>query len=106
MCLFNQLPVLDEAVRSLPDGVDVVSGLGESVKLQWSGDVDLNDGKLDEMHSAYSTRLQFIESIGIVRRQQADIYEDLTVLESGIIEDLTFLNGDIECFQCLYTVFT
>jgi len=28
------------------DGVDVVKGLWESVKGQWAGDVDLNDGEL------------------------------------------------------------
>ena len=27
------------------DGVDVVSGLGDSYDGQWSGDVDLNDGE-------------------------------------------------------------
>ena len=43
--------VLDEAVRSHPDtwwwvkadGTDLVSGLGESVSGEWSGDIDLND---------------------------------------------------------------
>ena len=27
------------------DGCDLVEGLGESVNLDWSGDVDKNDGK-------------------------------------------------------------
>lgn len=46
--------MLDEAVQSHPnagwwvkkaDGTDLVSGLGESIRGEWSGDVDLNDGK-------------------------------------------------------------
>ena len=37
------------------DGVDVVRGLCESVKgkWKWSGDVDLNDGKLCNLYQAY-----------------------------------------------------
>ena len=35
------------------DGVDVVSGLGESIRGQWSGDVDLNDGSLNSLYCKY-----------------------------------------------------
>ena len=49
-----QMTILDEAIRLLPDAVwwleadnvDVVSGISESVCLEWSGDVDLNDGEV------------------------------------------------------------
>ena len=51
--------MLDDAYRSAPntwwwvkaDGVDVVKGLCESVRGVWSGDVDLNDGKLEQLVS-------------------------------------------------------
>ena len=35
------------------DGCDLVKGLKESVKLQWSGDVDLNDGCLQKQYDEY-----------------------------------------------------
>lgn len=47
--MYIQGEVLDEAVRALPnatwwvksDGSDVIHGLTESVKKEWSGDVDM-----------------------------------------------------------------
>ena len=50
--------MLDEAVKVLPneewwiksDGCDVIPGLTESVRLEWSGDVDLGDGSLQKQH--------------------------------------------------------
>ena len=58
-----------EAARTNPDvwwwlkanGCDITKGLKESVKLQWSGDVDLNDGALQEQceaNATYSEKLQ------------------------------------------------
>ena len=60
-----QNEILRTAARSDPDvwwwikgdGVDVVKGLGESMKGDWSGDVDLNDGKLDLLYQEYRRRL-------------------------------------------------
>ena len=48
--------MLDETARLHPntwwwikaDGVDLVSGLGESVRGEWSGDVDLNNGNFSK----------------------------------------------------------
>ena len=50
------------------DGVDVIKGLGESVYGKWCGDIDLNDGKLDQLHRFYSERLKFVNSIGLNER--------------------------------------
>ena len=36
----------------------------ESTKLQWNGDVDLNDGKLQEQYQAYRKRMASIVDIG------------------------------------------
>ncbi len=92
---------LDEAVRILPDavwwikadGVDVVSGLNESLRLEWSGDVDLNDGCVAKMHEEYIERLKFIGNIGIGgRRAFSKVQEDLKDLEAGLTEDVTFLS--------------
>ena len=32
------------------DGADLLSGLGESVKGEWSGDIDLNDGSIQQLY--------------------------------------------------------
>ena len=53
--------VLDEASRHHPnewwgvkaDGTDIVSGLAESVRDVWNGDVDLNDGSLQHQYQRY-----------------------------------------------------
>ena len=67
-----QTTVLDQAMAAFPastswwikgDAVDLVAGLGESVKGEWSGDVDLGDGRLQEMFKEYQRRLQMIARI-------------------------------------------
>ena len=46
------------------DGCDVVKGLFEShVEHHWAGDVDLNDGALDDQHSKYMEKVALIEKI-------------------------------------------
>lgn len=63
-----QSVVLNEACLAHPDswwwlkadGCDIISGLKESAKLEWSGDIDLNDGKLQEQYQAYREHLAFL----------------------------------------------
>ena len=74
------------------DCVDVVAGLGESVHLEWSGDVHLNDGTLQANHEEYIQHLNFIAMIGL--RGEKTI---LTKLESGLKEDLKFINPPRAC---------
>lgn len=97
----EQLAVLDEAARSCPnswwwlkaDGCDLVKGLKESVKLQWSGDVDLNDGDLQKQYSEYKNRLQSVERAGLVQDNACadfksilqDLTKDLEFIQSGKI---------------------
>ena len=58
------MATLDEGARLLPDAVwwlkadsvDVLPGLGESVRKQWSGDVDLGDGRVNSVYEAYLKR--------------------------------------------------
>lgn len=62
--------MLDEAHRMNPDGswwlkmdgCDLVEGLGESVDQQWTGDIDLADGALQEQHRQYLDHLKFVSS--------------------------------------------
>ena len=76
-CSHVQLKVLDAAASAhtncwwwiKADGVDVVAGLGESLRLQWSGYVDLCDGELQTQYQLYRNRLaspcfNFISSVG------------------------------------------
>ena len=56
--------MLDAALRSNPnaqwwlkgDGCDIVAGVGESVRLEWSGDKDLDTGELAKTYAAYRSR--------------------------------------------------
>lgn len=76
------------------DGCDLVKGLKESVKLEWSGDVDLNDGKVAALHSEYMARLHFVEGVGVgERKRRLEIMADLRRLQENITSDLTFLSG-------------
>ena len=47
------------------DGTDVVKGLWESVSGEWSGDIDLNDGKLSQLYKEFQNRLAWVKCIGI-----------------------------------------
>ena len=72
------------------------------MQLEWSGDVDLNDGTLGQSYSKYRNRLQRIASFGVGTR--ADTSSLLPVFTSEITEDLQFVqNGDKGMVFC--TVF-
>ena len=49
------------------EGCNLVKGLKESVKLQWSGDVDLNDGRFQKQYDEYKEHLVKVEKVGLVR---------------------------------------
>lgn len=72
------------------DGVDLVTGLGESMRMDWSGDVDLNDGKLEQQYQSYIDRLHFIDSLGLEddQQHQQQLLEDLNKLDEGLESDL------------------
>ena len=81
------------------DCVDVVAGLGESVHLEWSGDVHLNDGTLQANHEEYIQHLNFIAMIGL--RGEKTILPQITKLESGLKEDLKIiLSGIVKTTEC------
>lgn len=68
------------------DGVDVLPGLGESVRMLWSGDVDLNDGNLQVQYDAYKEELRRIKQLGIESKEQ--ILRDLVVIRDNLIQYL------------------
>ena len=77
------MSVLDEAAAHNPgvwwwlkaDGCDVNKGLKESAKLEWSGDVDLSDGSLQEQYDRYK---QHLERAGTVGLHKESMIQDLT----------------------------
>ena len=65
------MATLDDASRVHPsakwwikaDGCDIVSGLEESVRLEWNGDVDYGTSELQLLYSSYRHRLDLIEKL-------------------------------------------
>ena len=74
--------------------MDVVKGLGTSVRGEWSGDVDLNDGKLSSLYQNFKDRMKAASKIGLGENgtQQA-IESDLTSSLRQLDDDLIFLNS-------------
>ena len=69
--LYFQVATIKLAASQLPnsrwwiksDGCDVVSGLMESTRNVWNGDVDYGDGFVQEQHSEYLKRLKFVDDL-------------------------------------------
>jgi len=92
--------VLDEAAEHNPDawwwlkadGCDINKGLKESSKLEWSGDVDLTDGSLQEKYINYKKRLEMAESVGLC---EENMVLDLSDVLNNINKDLEFLQTGV-----------
>ena len=93
-----QVSVLDQAASVHPnswwwlkaDGVDVVPGIGESMRMEWSGDVNLNDGALQQQYSTYIQRLYFVKGLGLDNRSsQQQLLQDLSKLHEELASDLS-----------------
>ena len=62
---------MNEAARVHPEywwwieahGCELVSGLGESVRGEWNGNVDLNDGAISHLYNAYQQHLDFMNPL-------------------------------------------
>ena len=98
---YAQTHILKTAAESDPntmwwikgDGVDVVMGLKESVRGEWSGDADLSDGKLKYLYQKYKHKLQVAASIGLKERYNPEFIKyDLNAVSEDKINDLTFVH--------------
>ena len=67
------------------DGVDVVKGLCESTR-SWWGDVDLNDGKLQQLQLEMAMRLGFISQIRLFKQTLKPFWNLLRLTVNFIIE--------------------
>ena len=50
------------------DGCDLKKGLCESTRGVWSGDVRLDDGRLQQLYRDYQDKLDFIKAVGVDSR--------------------------------------
>jgi hypothetical protein len=99
--------VLDEAVKHHPDtwwwlkadGCDLVKGLSESMKGVWSGDVNLDDGKLEQQYKQYQDRLSLIMSIKLSSNRD-ELLGQLTSILCQLKEDVVYLlSGNLHSFM-------
>ena len=47
------------------DGTDAIKGLWESVSGVWSGDIDLNDRKLDQLYKEFEKKIKWAKDLGV-----------------------------------------
>ena len=75
--------------------MDVVEGLSESVRLDWSGDVDLDDGSLQLQYETYITRLNFLKGLRLKDHthliQELQLIQELKQVKACIIKCLNSL---------------
>jgi len=74
------------------DGTDVVKGLWQSVGGEWSGDVDLNDGKLQLQYAEYQATVTWIDKIGLDTTDLSHIKRDLEKALTIISSDIDFIS--------------
>ena len=111
---------MDEAKKVHPkaqwwlkaDGCDLITCLGDSVNHEWTGDVDLNDGKVADQHANFLKRLAHID--GMCRdmtkiAEQKCTLDALKKEQNLLQEDISFLNqctlhdSYIECTYIPYS---
>ena len=104
LCVFMYIQgeLLDEAVKALPDaiwwikcdGSDVVPGLTESARKQWSGDVDMGDGAVQKQYEEYLKRIEVVNRIGRNlhdHKERMDTLKDLDTIKKSLKSDLSFI---------------
>ena len=75
-----------------------MEGLCESVKGEWSGDIDLHDGQLQQMFQQYHSRLQFIDKIGLDERHHSLLFTNLQQENQSLENDLEFLAASMRVY--------
>jgi len=103
--------VLDEAKRAHPnawwwikaDGADLLSGLGESVRGEWSGDVDLNDGSTQQLYTNYRQQLDFLDGISI-KVDDCNLKQDVEMLKLQTVKDIDFISASEFTSLSIYTI--
>ena len=78
------------------DGCDdiVIASLEESMDLAWNGDVDLGDGKCQQLHNEYLLRQSELQHLTLTSLEKDTIKRSVLCLKNvhrGISEDLEFV---------------
>ncbi|XP_065905627.1 uncharacterized protein [Dysidea avara] len=83
------------------DGTDIVKGLWQSTSGEWSGDVDLNDGKLQQEYNRYKLRMEAIDSVGLHKslvETKSDLSHELDVIKN----ELKFVSQELQTANTAY----
>lgn len=72
-----------------------MSGLMESTKRVWNGDIDLGDGVVQTRHADYIQRLQQVENLVAVERAQQTLSSLLSTVQSNVNDDIMFVDSGI-----------
>ena len=79
----------------------MLKGLKESVKLKWSGDVDLNDGQLQKQYEEYLNRLESVKKAALVPERASS---ELTHILEDTVKDLKYVHMYVT--TCIHTTLT
>lgn len=75
------------------DSCDLTAGLFESVRGKWSGDVDINDGKVAELYQLYQSHQKFCESLGLKEPQTIPhVKAQVQEMRDTILSDLEYIS--------------
>ena len=96
------MATLDEACRLHPDakwwikadGCDIVSGLEESLRLEWNGDVDFGTSEVQLLYSLYRRRLELLDKIACDKSVQSKrqlLVQTLHQEQSTLHTDIKFI---------------
>lgn len=105
LCFGFQIEAIKELVKCNPkgrfwlkaDGTDVKAALQESVRREWNGDVDLLDGKLQDIRREYEARISSCETISKANDiSTEDLVTAFTALIAALEEDITFLDDGLQ----------
>lgn len=80
------------------DGTDVLKGLWESVSGEWAGDVDLNDGKLQQAFEQHQDRIKWVKSIGLQSQGTERIKQDLMKAQEIVSTEIAFVSNGMGIF--------
>lgn len=70
----------------------MVKGLWQSVSGEWAGDVDLNDGKLQQVYTDLQESMKWINSIGLNSSNVNCTKKDLQKALDTLSSDLSFIS--------------
>lgn len=91
---------MDEASRLQPsarwwikaDGCDVISGLEESLRLEWNRDVDFGTSEVQALYKVYRDRLNHLDHIG----SDTFVDENRLFIVHTLLHDKCTISKDME----------